>query len=119
MTADRIRLTGLRGTGYHGVLPHERRDGQPFVVDVELRLSTREAADADDLALTVDYGSVAKDVVAMIEGPPLALIETLAQRIARACLDRETVSSVLVTVHKPSAPIDVPFADVSVTIERS
>lgn len=118
MSADSIRLTGLRATGYHGVLPQERRDGQPFVVDVELSLATGSAAAADDLALTVDYGRVASGIVAVIEGPPVQLIETLAERIAEVCLAHQPVESVAVTVHKPAAPIDVAFADVSVTIER-
>ena len=59
MTGDRISLLGLRAFGRHGVLDHERRDGQEFVVDAVLWLDTRPAAAADDLSLTVDYGAVA------------------------------------------------------------
>lgn len=116
--SDRIVLTGLRGHGCHGVLPQERRDGQEFVVDVSLQVATRDAATADDLTLTVDYGTVAADVVAVVEGPAVQLIETLAERIAQVCLQHARVESVTVTVHKPHAPISVPFDDVSVTIER-
>jgi 7,8-dihydroneopterin aldolase/epimerase/oxygenase len=55
----------------------------------------------------------------VVEGEPVDLIETLAQRIADAVLAYPLVHVVAVTVHKPSAPITVPFADVSVTIRRS
>ena len=57
---DRLALRGLRGLGYHGVFEHERRDGQEFVVDVELGLDTRPAAAGDDLAATVHYGELAE-----------------------------------------------------------
>jgi dihydroneopterin aldolase len=86
---------------------------------VELGLDTRSAAAGDDLGETVDYSAVALDVVALIEGEPVNLIETLAQRIAETCLVRPGVMQVEVTVHKPAAPVSVPFDDVSVTIMRS
>ena len=119
MTADRISLVGLRAFGRHGVLDHERRDGQEFVVDAVLWLDTRPAAAADDLALTVDYGAVAARLVAIVSGEPVALIETLAGRLAAACLSAgQAVREVEITVHKPQAPVPVPFRDVTVTIRR-
>ncbi|MBB2976889.1 dihydroneopterin aldolase [Microbacterium endophyticum] len=115
---DEITLTGLRGFGFHGVYPDERRDGQEFIVDVTLALDTRRAAASDDVTDTVHYGEVADDVVAVITGAPVDLIETLAARIADVVLQRATVQHVRVTVHKPSAPITVPFTDVTLTIAR-
>jgi len=116
---DRIQLRGLSGRGRHGVYGHERADGQRFVVDLTLTVDTRNAATTDDLAGTVDYGTLATKVAAIIEGEPVNLIETLAQRIADLCLTEPLVDTVEVTVHKPQAPITVPFDDVSVTIIRS
>lgn len=118
MSADEIRLTGIRATGYHGVYEHERRGGQEFVADVTLGLSLRAAAASDDVADTVHYGELAEEVAAILSGDPVNLLETLAQRIADAALAREIVDSVTVTVHKPQAPIAVPFGDVAVTIRR-
>ena len=110
----KIELTGLTATGYHGVLPDERQNGQPFTVDVELRLP--EPA-ADDLAATVDYSAVAAEITAQIAGPPFALIETLAWRIAENLLAAHpALYGVTVTVHKPQAPMGVAFSDVSCTI---
>lgn len=116
---DRLAVTGLRAYGRHGVFEHERKNGQTFVVDVELGLDTRAAAASDDLTRTVDYGVLASDVVAIVEGPPVLLIETLAEKVADRCLADSPVQVVRVTVHKPEAPVTVPFADVAVTIERS
>jgi dihydroneopterin aldolase len=116
--SDRIGLHGLRGRGRHGVLAAERELGQVFVVDLELTLDTGPAAVSDDLAQTVDYGRLADDVVAIVEGEPCRLIETLAQRVADRCLLDPRVEQVDVTVHKPAAPVQVPFDDVTVTIAR-
>jgi dihydroneopterin aldolase len=116
---DRVALHGLRAVGHHGVLAHERAEGQTFVVDLVLGLDTRAAAAGDDLARTVDYGRVAEETVAVVAGEPVDLIETLAERIAQTCLAHERVEEVEVRVHKPEAPITVPFDDVTVTITRS
>jgi dihydroneopterin aldolase len=115
---DRIAVSGIRGHGYHGVLAEEKRDGQPFVVDVVLGVDTTAAAAADDLTLTVDYSTVAARVLDVVEGPSLDLVETLAQRVADVCLSFDRVEAVVVTVHKPQAPVGVPFDDVTVQIVR-
>lgn len=115
---DVITLTGLRARGHHGVFDHERADGQEFVVDVAVRLPLRPAAAGDDLAATVHYGELAEAVVAAIERDPVDLIETLAERIADVALGFAAVRETTVTVHKPHAPITVPFDDVTVTITR-
>ncbi|MEG8276677.1 dihydroneopterin aldolase [Streptomyces sp. AHA2] len=116
---DRVALRGLRARGHHGVFPEERKEGQTFVVDLVLGLDTRPAAADDDLTRTVHYGIVAEEVVAVVQGEPVDLIETLAERIAQVCLRHEAVQQVEVCVHKPGAPITVPFDDVTVTITRS
>ncbi len=118
VVGDRICLTGVRAKGFHGVLADEKRDGQEFVVDVVLHLDLAPAGTSDDLALTINYAEVGADVVARIEGPSLDLIESLAEQIAGDALARHGVHTVEVTVHKPSAPVGVPFEDVAVTLER-
>lgn len=116
--SDSITITGLRGRGHHGVFDHERRDGQTFVVDLTVRTDFARAAASDDLGDTVHYGELAEQVVAVIEGQPVDLIETLAERIAHVVLNHAGALEVEVTVHKPEAPIAVPFDDVAVTITR-
>lgn len=116
--SDRIVLTGIRATGYHGVYPDERRDGQLFIADVVLELSLADAAHSDDVADTVHYGELADAVAAELAGEPVDLLETLAQRIADVALAYDRVDATEVTVHKPQAPIAVPFDDVSVAIRR-
>ena len=115
---DEITLTGLRATAFHGVLDHERRDGQVFVIDVTVMLPLGDAATTDDLARTIHYGELAEEVVAAVESNPVDLIETVAERIASVVLAHERAMFTRVTVHNRQAPITVPFEDVSVTITR-
>lgn len=118
MSADRIELRGVRALGRHGVLEHEKREAQPFVVDVDLEVDLAPAGASDDLTDTVSYAEVAADVVAVIEGEGVDLVETLADCIAARCLARSLVEAVTVVVHKPEAPVGVPFGDVAVRVRR-
>lgn len=115
---DQIRLIGIGGYGYHGVLESERREGQPFHADVVLHVDTAEAARTDALDRTVDYAAVARAVVEVIEGEPANLVETVAGRIADVALSFGA-AKVEVTLHKPQAPVGVPFSDVQVSITRT
>jgi 7,8-dihydroneopterin aldolase/epimerase/oxygenase len=116
---DRITLTGLRVRGFHGVFDFERRDGQDFVVDVQLEVDLAPAAAGDDVTDTIHYGELAGALAEVIAGEPVNLIETLADRLAQVCLTDPRVAAATVTVHKPGAPIPREFADVAVTLRRS
>jgi dihydroneopterin aldolase len=115
---DVIRLTGLTIHGYHGVFPEERENGQPFVVDLEVRTDIRAAAASDALSDTIDYGALAQAAADVVSGEPRDLIETVAEHIAEVVLRDERIDSVQVTLHKPNAPIPLTFSDVAIVIER-
>ncbi|MFW0788507.1 dihydroneopterin aldolase [Gordonia sp. CPCC 205333] len=117
--ADRIELRGLQVRGFHGVFEHERIDGQDFLIDVTLWLDLARAAESDDLADTVDYGVLAQQVHDIVSGEPRNLIETVGAEIAESLMVDERLAAVEVTVHKPSAPIPLTFADVLVVTRRS
>jgi 7,8-dihydroneopterin aldolase/epimerase/oxygenase len=115
---DELTITGIECFGHHGVLAHERRDGQVFLVDLTLGLDTRAAAGSDDLHDTVDYGTLVASVKSAVESDPVDLIEAVAQRIADICCWDSRVDWAKVTVHKPDAPIEATFQDVALTITR-
>ena len=116
---DRLAVQGIEAVGHHGVFDFERRDGQVFVVDLVIGIDTRDAARTDDLQHTVDYGNLVAKVKNAIETDPVDLIETLAQRIADVALADQRVRWTEVTVHKPDAPIEATFSDVTLTITRT
>lgn len=115
---DRITLTGLEVFAHHGVFDFEREQGQKFIIDAEVSVDIRAAAAGDELASTVHYGLLAEAILEAVANDPVDLIETLAERVARVALGFAGVSETRITVHKPDAPIDANFRDVSVSIVR-
>lgn len=116
-TLTTIALTGLEVFAHHGVFDFERRDGQRFIIDASVRVDVNGAR--DDLSQTVHYGELAEAIVRAAETDPVDLIETLAERVLGVAFGFAGVHEATVTVHKPEAPITVPFGDVSVTMSRS
>lgn len=116
---DALVLTGLRVRAHHGVFDFERENGQDFLIDVTAWLDLASSAAADDLTRTVHYGELAVEITDAVRRDPVDLIETVAERVAGVVLAHRPVHSVEVTVHKPDAPIEVPFHDVAVRILRS
>jgi len=113
----RIELTGLRAFGHHGVAAFERQYGQEFVVDAKLVVDAAEAAATDDVTKTAHYGLLADAIVADVKTNPVNLLETLVTRLAKLVLNFDSrIASVELTVHKPNAPIDHTFGDVSVSL---
>ena len=117
---DEIRISGIRGFGFHGVYEDERFNGQDFFVDVTLQLDLTKASQMDDFSETVDYGDVCNFVMSEITGAPIDLIEKLAGRIANGLMAQHPkVNSLQVTVHKPGAPVKAEVIDISVTVVRT
>lgn len=115
---DVIALRGITAEAVHGVLEKEWTAPQTFTVDLLLWVDTDRVALSDDIADTVSYAEIAEKAHAILVGPSVRLIETLGHKIADAALEDSRVRGVEVIVHKPEAPIDVPFTDVSVTIRK-
>ncbi|NIA24976.1 MAG: dihydroneopterin aldolase [Gammaproteobacteria bacterium] len=114
-----IKLDGIRVFAHHGVFPEERQAGQTFVIDVTMHLDLEPAVTTDDLTATIDYGALAQAIHDRVADESWGLIERVAGRVADLVMEDKRVEVVEVTVHKPEAPITVPFDDVSVTIRRS
>lgn len=115
---DIITLKGLTASGVHGVYDFEQERSQPFLVDVSLWVDISCAVLSDCVEETVSYSDIVGDVVSIIEGPSVHLIETLADRIASRVMKRPRVEGVEVVVHKPQAPLEREFADVFVAVRR-
>ena len=118
----KISIKGLRVFAHHGVFEFERVNGQDLFIDESVWLDGKAAAANDDLAKTVNYGELANALVANAKANPVDLLETLATRLLELVMSfgggAETgiVKKAKITVHKPQAPIDHEFSDVSVTV---
>ena len=108
------RCAALRAHAHHGVYDFEREHGQSSSSTPSWSSTPRAAAAGDDLDDTVNYAELAQQLVAVLTGEPVNLLETLAQRLADVCLADPLVDAVEITVHKPQADLGVPFDDVTV-----
>jgi dihydroneopterin aldolase len=118
--SDVMFLTGLLIHAHHGVMEHESRVGQRFILDIELALDLTDAANSDKLADTVSYAAIAETATRAFTARSHKLVESAAGVVADAILEGfARVTEIKVTVHKPHAPIAATFADVGVTLVRS
>lgn len=117
--ADCIELTGVQGYGHHGVFAAEKELGQWFLVDLVAWLDLQSAGQSDAVTDTVHYGELANLAQSILTGPPFDLVEKVAQEIAvQALRTFPLLQAITVRVHKPQAPITVPFQDVAVVVHR-
>ncbi|MHB1460364.1 MAG: dihydroneopterin aldolase [Armatimonadota bacterium] len=115
---DSIFLEGIEFQAYHGVSDEEQATGHRYRVDISVSTDTREAAQNDDIAKTVNYAAMGKLILQIGTENRFRLIETLAERIAEQILQQFNVQSVTVTVRKLMPPMRVLAAASGVTITR-
>ena len=116
--ADVIRLRGIEVFAHHGVFPEERRDGQKFLIDVEVEYDMTQAAISDDVTDALDYGALAAAIAENAASNPVDLLETLALRLISVVMTFDKALAATVTVHKPEAPMPVPVQGSSVSLRR-
>lgn len=115
---DHISLVGIEERGRHGMLDHERQDGQLFLVDADIYLDLQGAGASDRIEDTVDYSQISALISRIITGQPCDLLEKVATQIAEETLELENVQAVRICLHKPEAPLGLEKQDVKVTIWR-
>lgn len=81
----RIQVNGLRLKGRHGVFEQETRVGNMFCYDIEVIVPWLEAADTDDIGLTLSYADIVA-IARQVNATPSRLLEHVAWRLYRALM---------------------------------
>ena len=116
---DTIHIKGLRLFAYHGVNPEEKRDGQTFLLDIQLHAGLSQARHSDRLDDTVNYAAVVKAVRAAFTQESFDLIERAAQAVCDAVLGNfPAVQAVDVLLKKPEAPVTAEFDYMAVEVSQ-
>lgn len=92
---------GLELMASVGIFEIERRYQQRIVVSVELDVVDDYDGVCDRIERVVDYGHVVSEVRRLVDRQHYNLIETLAERIAEACLADARVLLARITIEKP------------------
>jgi 7,8-dihydroneopterin aldolase/epimerase/oxygenase len=117
---DRVFVNGLLIHAHHGVMEHEEKVGQRFILDLELSIDLGDAARSDKLVDTVSYAAIVETATEAFMMRSYRLVEAAAGSVADAILSAfPAVTEIRVTVRKPHAPIAAIFGDVGVTLCRS
>lgn len=100
-----------------GVNTEERSNRQDVLINLILDVDTRAAGRSDDIRDAVNYRTITKEVIELVESSQFFLIEKMAEEIATLCLRDARVERAHVMIEKPAA---LRFArSVGVSIERS
>jgi dihydroneopterin aldolase len=99
VATSRLFLTGIRAQGHHGANPGEQDVAQDFVVDLDVEVEVS----GDDIGSTADYRVLIRTARATVERERFALLESVAESVARAVAAEEGVVRATAIVHKPAA----------------
>ncbi|MBU1669559.1 MAG: dihydroneopterin aldolase [Actinobacteria bacterium] len=113
---ETVLVEGISVFAYHGVTPEEKRNGQDFLIDLEIDLERDDTS--DDVTTTLDYSRVAEGVAGVVTGERCELIETVAGRVLDHLLSYPVVRRATVTIYKPDAPMPLEVAHVGVRVTR-
>ncbi len=105
--------------GYHGLFPEENKLGQRFYVDLILAVDLYKAGKTDNMADSVNYGSIFQVTKEIVEGAARNLVEAVADDIAEALLGEfDKITACTVKIYKPDPPIPGHYQSVAVEIYR-
>jgi dihydroneopterin aldolase/D-erythro-7,8-dihydroneopterin triphosphate epimerase len=113
---DEIQVKDLLLRTIIGINEEERRNRQDVLINLTLFADTRAAGVSDDIADAVNYKTITKRIIKLVEESRFFLVEKMVDEIANSCLENPQVERVRVSVEKPGA---LRFArSVGITIER-
>lgn len=113
---DYVEINRLQVRTIIGINPEERVNRQDVVINIRVRNDNKPAAASDSIDDAVNYRSISKDVIRLVETSEFFLVEKMAEEIAKVALSDAKAQAVWVEVLKPGA---VRFAEsVGVSIER-
>jgi FolB domain-containing protein len=100
---DRIVIQDLWLRTIIGIKEEERRNRQDVLINLVLHADTQAAGASDDIDDAVNYRTLTKRIIALVEGSQFYLVEKMAAEIAAVCLRHPGVEAVTVRVEKPGA----------------
>ncbi|QDU11237.1 dihydroneopterin aldolase [Gimesia aquarii] len=114
---DQINISDLLLRAIIGINDEERDKKQDVLINLTLHVDLNEAGKSDDICDAVNYRTITKEIINLVENSQFELVEKMAAEVAKLCLKDERVLRATVRIEKPGA---LRFArSVGVTIERT
>lgn len=116
---DKIKIQNLEVFANHGVFPEENVLGQKFIVSAVLYTDTRNAGKTDELAASIHYGEISRQIEHFLTTHTFKLLERAAESLAEMLLlHTPRLEQICLEIKKPWAPVGLPLETVSVEIKR-
>lgn len=100
---DKLIIKDLLVRGIIGINDWERTTPQDILINIEIKADLKRAGETDDISHSVNYRTIAKQVIAHTETVQRLTVEALAEDIAKICLAQPGARSAKVRVEKPGA----------------
>lgn len=114
---DQINISDLLLRTIIGINEEERDKKQDVLINLTMQVDLKDAGQSDEICDAVNYRTITKEIIELIEHSQFQLVEKMANEVARICLKDERVQHAMVKIEKPGA---LRFArSVGVTVERT
>ncbi len=100
---DTIFIDNLETSGILGIHPHEQRKPQPIRVSARIGADISKAALTDDINQSVNYSTLAKLIIEIIDKSHFYTVEALSQALADKILEDDRILSLWLRIEKPNA----------------
>ena len=100
---DQVQIKDLLLRAIIGINDEERRDRQDVLINIVLYADLRAAGASDQIEDAVNYRTITKRIIKLVEGSQFYLVEKMAAEIAAICLEDPRVERAVVRVEKPGA----------------
>jgi dihydroneopterin aldolase len=115
---DKIFIKNLHVLGILGIHPHEQRTPQEIRISVTVTTDITQAAQNDDILQSVNYSTLAKEIICFIESSHYLTIEALIDALAEKILANNLVNEVWLRIEKPNAVPEAESIGVEITRNR-
>ncbi len=115
--SDQIQISDLLLRTIIGINDEEREKKQDVLLNLTMYVDLRAAACSDEISDAVNYRTITKEIIDLVENSHFQLVEKMADEVAKICLKDERVQQAVVKIEKPGA---LRFArSVGVTVART
>ena len=100
---DQIHIADLLLRTIIGINEEEREKKQDVLINITMGVDLKAAGHSDQIADAVNYRTITKEIIDLVENSQFQLVEAMADEVARICLKDERVACAEVRIEKPGA----------------
>ncbi|WP_417397401.1 dihydroneopterin aldolase [Gimesia chilikensis] len=100
---DQIHIADLLLRTIIGINEEEREKKQDVLINIRMGVDLKAAGHSDQIEDAVNYRTITKEIIDLVENSQFQLVEAMAHEVARICLEDARVEYAEVRIEKPGA----------------